>query len=380
MRTLLVLAALGFVPTVVAQLETKERPALLVLPLSGTPYERGFQHGSQLKPEIAALWERWKGDTEKRYGVDLPTFVSRFLSATKFEEAARRHTPELLDEVRGIADGSELAYEQMLVWQCIDEIWSMAGEILREKCTVIGVDRIGDTPAFVAQNLDLPRWYHGYLTVLHLKDLAREVESYIITLPGVVGAAGMSNRRVAIGPNTLLQLRPCRDGLPVAFIIRGVLMQPDHEAALAFLHRVPHASGQNYTVGGPQTAPGFECSAGRKVRYVPYAGAPFTFHTNHPLANDDFALNYRESVKKSGREPVVAQEACPRFLACQKILTAEAKPDPTLAKRVLMQAERDGPVCNPGTYACFLMMLGEVPELHIAPGRPDRTPFEVLKF
>jgi hypothetical protein len=35
---------------------------------------------------------------------------------------------------------------------------------------------------------------------------------------------------------------------------------------------------------------------------------------------------------------------------------------------------------NAGTYACTIMILKDDPELHIAPGRPDVEPFQVLRF
>jgi hypothetical protein len=188
----------------------------------------------------------------------------------------------------------------------------------------------------------------------------------------------MSSARVAITCNTLLQLRPCRDGLPVAFVVRGVLMQKDHAAALAFLHQVPHASGQNYVVAGPDTAPGFECSAGKVVRYQPHAGAPFTFHTNNPLANDDFSDAWRARVAKTGCDPFVGERPCPRLQQCQRACGAAARPDVAAVKALL--ASRDGTpsVNNAMTFASFVMVLGERPEMQIAAGRPDLAPWAVF--
>src|SRR5204862_7422542 len=112
-------------------------------------------------------------------------------------------------------------------------------------------DRIGDQPAFAAQNLDIPAEAHGFQVLLRVRDESRGLQTLVVTESGLVAAAGMNSARVAITCNTLLQLRPCRAGLPVAFVVRGVLMQKDQAAALAFLQGVPHASGQNYIVAGP---------------------------------------------------------------------------------------------------------------------------------
>lgn len=353
---------------------------LRVIEIGGTPWERGFSHGQQLQAEIGASFAQWRQDTQQDLGVPLDEFVARFLAATSYDQAVRRWTPELLDEVRGIAAGAGQPFELMFAWQLIDEVWANGRAVLREKCTSVGVDRIGDQPALVAQNLDLPVSSHGYPTVLRVRDEARGLQTLVVTLPGLIAAAGMSSARVAVAVNTLLQLRPCRDGLPVAFVVRGLLLQPDQPSALAFLRRIKHASGQNYTVGGPETAPGFECSAGKVVRWQPVADAPFTFHTNNPLVNDDFAPAYREQLQKGDFDPFVGARPCARLAVCRQTMTATSRPDAAMVQALLSSRQGQPSICNASTFACYLMLPGEEPEMRIAPGRPDRTPFEVLRF
>jgi hypothetical protein len=375
-RLLALLAGLSVAAAPVLRAQAPD--TVRVLELRGTPYERGVQHGTALRAEIAQMLERWDRELQREYHLALPAFVERFLAATSYDAATRRWLPEMLDEVRGIAAGAGQPYPTMFAWQLIDEVWAQAPSILREKCTSIGVDRRPGQPTITAQNLDLPRWYHDFQCVLRLRDESRGLQQLVVTIPGLVAAAGMSSARIGVAVNTLLQLRPCRDGLPVAFVVRGLLAQPDHGAALAFLRRVAHASGQNYTVGGPDTAPGFECSAGKVVQYLPYAGATFTWHTNHALVNDDFEPGYRERASEGGFDPFVGRRPCPRFEVCRKQLPADSKPDVATVKALL--ACRDGPVCNDGTCACVVMLLGETPELHLSKGGSDRAPFTVLRF
>jgi hypothetical protein len=47
--------------------------------------------------------------------------------------------------------------------------------------------------------------------------------------------------------------------------------------------------------------------------------------------------------------------------------------------KALFQNRASG-INNAGTYGCTIMVLGENPELHISPGRPDEAPFQVLAF
>ena len=194
-----------------------------------------------------------------------------------------------------------------------------------------------------------------------------------------MGAAGINDQRVAVGVNTLMQLRPCRNGLPVAFVVRGLLMQPDHRAALDFLHRIVHASGQNYTVGGPDTAPGFECSASKVVRYWPYPNSKFTYHTNHPRTNDDFSRRWLQMSQKAEKSPFEMVD-CPRLVTCGEHLHVAAQPDVAAIKRLLASRDKSPSVRNANTYCCIVMVLGKQPELQMTAGGGDTGTFETFGF
>ncbi|MCB9876892.1 MAG: hypothetical protein H6835_04735 [Planctomycetes bacterium] len=366
---------------VAVPLLAQDTPQLHVVELSGTPYERGVQHGAALKDEIAAMLAGWKADLKQASGLDAETVVTRFLGATKFDEAARRHTPELLDEVRGIAAGAGQTYETMLCYQLVDELWAQGSELV-DKCSTIGVDRRGDAPTLVAQNLDLPEWMQGHPTVLRIHDASRRgahgaLESLVVTVPGLVGANGVNNHRVAVGVNTILHLRPRPDGLPVAFVVRGLLARTSHADALAFAQQVPHASGQAYTIGGPDTAPCFEASAGGVVPWQPADCDGWRWHTNHPLRSRDWSPGWHHAAKEHGFD-VEQVPGCNRYDALTAAL-AGTRPDAAQVERALQECTA-APVCNAMTMTCTVMTLGEKPELRLTAGRPDQHPFHSFTF
>jgi hypothetical protein len=51
-----------------------------------------------------------------------------------------------------------------------------------------------------------------------------------------------------------------------------------------------------------------------------------------------------------------------------------------LAGLMALFQNRASGINNAETYGCTIMVLGENPELHISPGRPDEEPFQVLAF
>ncbi len=355
------------------------RGNLRILELQGTPYERGLTHGQTLKKEIQELVNLWKANIEKSFSVPAETYIRKLLTASDFQPAIERWTPGLLDEVRGIADGAGVDFQTMYAFQLIDETWVMSDDLDLSKCTTIGAQKRGDTPGFVAQNLDIPSFYHGFQTVLRIRGGDNEPESLVFTIPGVVAANGLNDRSIGVCVNAVTQLAYSAKGLPVDFVIRGILRQKTYEDAVRFLKEIQPAAPQNYVLGGPDAVSSFERSADRIAEFFPFKGAEFTYHTNHPVVNDDLNPRFVDRLKAKGMSLDAYRTLCPRF----KFLAGEFKDNSAaLDLDVLEQvfSNRETRINNPGTYGCTIMVLGARPELHIAAGRPDEVPFEVLRF
>jgi hypothetical protein len=321
-----------------------------------TPYERGFDHGKLLRNEIRELVRRWGDDIHARLGIPAPDFARLFVDQTHYVDAIRRWAPDLLEEVRGIADGAGVAFETMLVYQFGDEMWT-EGESVAKHCTAIGVDRHGRRPAYVAQNMDIEELYGGFVVVMEIDD------ALVLTYPGLIGLNGINRSAVGVCTNSLEHLAGSRDGLPQAFVVRGLLQRKSFRDAERFLRSVRHASGQNYLVGDGDHAVSFEASAGEVIA----AGAQLhgcSYHTNYPLANGD--LRAGPAPRFEGRD---------RYAAVAKSITAIPR------LKQIEEALRLPRVSNDATFAATIMVLRRgAPEILVAPGRPDRSSFEPIRF
>jgi isopenicillin-N N-acyltransferase-like protein len=354
-------------------------PRLRVIDLAGTPYEMGRTHGQALKAEIRELVGRWKKDLEKSYGVPADDFIAEFLKKTDFKPAIERWTPGLLEEVRGIADGAGLDPETVYAYQLIDEFWTVGPDVRPEKCTTLAAGRRMGNPPFVAQTLDIPAFYHGFQTVLRIKDEAHGVGSLVFTIPGVVAANGLNDRGVGVCVNAVTQLAYSPKGLPVDFVIRGLLRQATFEDAVRFLETIQPAAPQTYVLGGPSGVAVFERSAAKMSRFTPFAGAEFSYHTNHPMVNDDYNPRFPDMLKRRGLTLEEYQGRCQRFRFLGGLLKDNtAALDLGSVKGIFR--DRASGINNAGTYGCTIMVLGDRPELHISPGRPDEAPFQTLGF
>src|SRR5262249_18402406 len=150
-------------------------------------------------------------------------FIKKFVKQTDYLPTLKKWTPELLDEIQGIAEGAAVDFETMLVFQLIDEYWVNGPGVAGEHCTALGVSRRGDRPTIIAQNMDLEGFRDGFQAILRIKDAKAKRETLLLTHAGLIGLNGLNNRGIGICCNTLTQLANCRDGLPVACVVRGVL-------------------------------------------------------------------------------------------------------------------------------------------------------------
>lgn len=355
-----------------------------VVELEGTPRERGLKHGRELREEIRGAVATWKEILRDTYQADPDLFIKQFLARTNYVPAVRKWTPGLLEEVQGISEGAGIDFPTMFAYQLVDEYWVNGGETLSERCSGIGIAATADHPAIVAQNTDLEGFRDGLQTLLHVRE-SSGLEAYVLTVPGLVAGNGMNSRGVGIATNTLSQLAHDREGLPVAFVVRGVLQRGTFDEVESFLNAVPHASGQNYIVGGNGRVALFEAAAGKVVEIT--CGAGFAYHTNHPLANDRTSKEGAEEM----RQPNPGDSTRTRYASLKRRLSAEpgTKALEVVAETLRSRDSETYPVCRrlkgrgtaAYTFASTIMVLtGPQPTLMAAPGPPDEYEYARFRF
>lgn len=357
---------------------------------------RGLQHGEHLRTAAQEHMKRWKAALAEDMKLDPELYIETFLAETNFLPAARRWTPDLLAELEGIAQGANMPFRDVLTRMLSDEEpWYRREKkvtALRERgCSSIGQEAADGRPALVAQNMDVPKWWHGSQFVLHAVDPATGIECMVITVAGKISLAGINSRGLAIACNTLAQLDYARDGLAEDLVVRGFLTQPDLDAGLRFMRGIKHASGQNYTLGGPDgRVINLECSA-RSVQEFRLPGSPgYVFHTNHPLASRDTACfdALTQGLPPAQTEPLFFNTSRARFAALESFLSKAPLP---LTAKTCQEALslHDGPVCRHGeiegrtdhfTLASLVMECGDSPRLHIAGGPPCETVWQTFTF
>ncbi len=373
---------------------------LEVLVLEGTARERGRAHGEALRDLIHEHHLRWVDALQKQNGMDEQSYLDALLAETDFMPAIERWTPDLLEEVRGIAEGANVDFRYAFARQLSDEepwfrremdLTKKINEAENPACSSIGLSARDERSAVIGQNMDTPTWYDGLQVLLHLKGPDMPVEVFNFSLAGKINLCGMNSNGLAICCNTLAQLDYARNGLPEDYVVRGFLAQENLAAGLDFMNGIKHASGQNYTIAEPGSrAINIEASANSIAEYLPFAGADRVYHTNHPLKNKDQGL-FRKALVESGNEdgllPSYNGSTMERFAEFQHRLADPAKTLGVSDMKAAFSSHSGGVCRHPDehgagniTLGCLIMDLGATPSLQIAPGPPCTTPFVKYLF
>jgi len=266
---------------------------LKTVTFSGSGYQLGLQHGKTLKKEINDIIVAWKKNTSRQLGKDADVVIKDFFEYAKFHDAIKKWTPELYEEIKGIADGANQEFNSVLVLNLIDEFWVYINNLSNHHCSGLGVPARNGNPSYISQNMDLDNYTDGFQVLMRLKRTENRPEQLILTHPGLIALNGLNEEGIGVCVNTIMQLKASSSGLPVAFIIRRITNSTKKEDLLSFIQTVNHASGQNYIIGIKEEIFDFEASANKVVRFNPNNDNGTVYHTNHPIVNDDMKPQFK---------------------------------------------------------------------------------------
>lgn len=362
---------------------------LKTVSFSGSGYELGLQHGKELKKEIGEIISAWKKNTSSSLGKDADLVLADFFEYAKFEDAIKKWTPDLYDEVEGIAEGSGQKLNDILVLNLLDEFWVYINNIDNHHCSAAGVPAKNGQPGYISQNMDLENYTDGFQVLMRLENTENSPEQLILTHPGLIALNGLNEQGIGVSVNTLMQLKASSSGLPVAFVIRNIINSTEKEEVLRFIKTVNHASGQNYMIGIKGEVYDFEASANKVVPYNPNNENGTVYHTNHPITNDDlkpwfaeYDPNLKDELKPTNSNSYL------RFKAVENRMKANSVISDVLIKEALRSKDnKKNPVCRTNnedgkgfTFASVIMTFTKQPTIQILAGPPDESDYTTFEF
>ncbi|UCE91814.1 MAG: hypothetical protein JSV90_01275 [Methanobacteriota archaeon] len=261
--------------------------SLFTMDLSGNAYDRGFGYGEICKSLITRMIE------EQFYQefAGRQTKDQLLRHASKYEPFIREYSPEIADELRGIAEGSERAYEEIVMINALEE----RSDFDRPGCTAFAATgnatEKGETYAGQTWDGLEKEWWDGELSLLF--KIRRENGPDILdyTNPGMLACAGLNSSGISINWNTVPQ-KEMTAGVPSYLIVAEVLKQKTLGKALDAVRRADRAGYFNFVITNETEL--YNVEATPNDLDISYSGE-YIGHANH-FVSDKFRTTQNTGV------------------------------------------------------------------------------------
>ncbi len=307
----------------------------------GSHYEVGVAIGKTMNEAIKRVITSSRAIFEK-------DFSTRIQQSKPFQQQARKYFPQYMDELRGIAEGADVSFDELFLSNN-REVANFDPFIVDQyHCTIIGIPH--QNGYFLGHNED---WDASSLSLLYILDATING----IKIFGLNYANNIIGDSVAVNGFGLVQAinelwqQDDRLGVPKNFVARAVLDCKTLEDVENLMNTVPRAAGYNHVLIQGNRLWNIESSAKEYV-IEKVEGGKYV-HTNHYLTE-------LKRLEKGNKESEARYKKVSNLL--QNIHTVDD------IKRVL--SDRENPqICRPGTIGSVIFdMPNKV--VHIAYGQP----------
>lgn len=243
---------------------------------SGSAFEIGYAHGAAAR----SLVLNYLGWIEKLTGKSLDVLCR---NAMQLEPRMQAVGKAFLDEVRGLAVGAGISYEEAVLCQCRAE----AAQSPDGACTAFALrgEATAGGAVFGGQNQDLEPEYADVGIILRVRPSDGRPRSLMFTFAGQIGYAGINEHGSAHFVNALYGYT-WRPALPLYPIRRAVLESRTVAESVNLLTRLAPCSAANFVLCDGQRGIG-------DVEVTPEGTAVFVdehpdaiLHTNHYLTHE----------------------------------------------------------------------------------------------
>jgi isopenicillin-N N-acyltransferase like protein len=345
---------------------------LPLVSVAGAPYARGFQHGRQCGELIArypdVLAEIIEDEGRLR---GLESGGARFsrerliADARTFLPTLTAFAPHLIDEVRGIADGAERPFDEVLLVNVRAEVLGLIAAT-GDGCTAFAFGPNGGA-VLAGQNLDQDPRMGDLLVVLRVEP-ADGPAILMCSFAGLVGYPGLNSAGVCVFQNALSTSTWRHDGMPHYFMKRMLLEQDSVVGCLEVLRRARVCSSGNYVLGDRRGLLDVELTPDGLA--VLEATNGLVVHGNHfldaHLAADDVLLpRLPDSPNRVARLRALATHGQPRPDSLQAALSDHAGYPTAICRHEARMVTIASVIAEP-----------ERGVLHVAAGNPCTWAFE----
>jgi len=285
--------------------------------VKGSPYDRGCQYGQQAASRIQRSMAIYQAMFADLAGW---TWNQATDHALTYEAAIEAYRPHFLDEMRGIADGAGVKYEDILALNVRTEIRNAAiARSAPKECTAFVVlpQLTESSHTWIGQNWD---WIpHVAETVIVLEVESDNRPNFVTVVEaGLLAKMGMNAAGIGLVTNALnCDLEKGKPGVPYHAILRAILESENFSEAMGAITTHSRASSANYLVAhrdgecfNTETAPGDFSRA-----YFSFPENNIYAHTNHYLSQK---IDFKDLGPWRGPDSLVRHQRMVKFLKTQQ--------------------------------------------------------------
>ena len=241
---------------------------------SAAPFERGRQHGAQVKEEIEKVCKGYlKSFERKGY-----TWEEAGQMAMEYVPYLEEHMPELMDEAKGIAQGAEVDLSTVMILNTRYELLKFKKGINNfehNECTCFALQREATTDHCVigGQNWDNSPFIGENLYVLHI-DEENGTKIMGLSEPAQLIRNGMNSHGLSLNCSTLLSTKDVRGvSVPTNFMRRRILQAKSAGEVEKLMEEFKPCVSLNYVVASAEDqAMVFETTPVENFRIYPARG------------------------------------------------------------------------------------------------------------
>lgn len=229
----------------------------MVVYLKGRPYQRGFEHGHLLKKEIKrSITDLLYKGMVTHFKKNMIQHSAALKTLKEHSQLLERYIPlEYITEMKGIADGAEVNYEDILLLHTfLDSLnisvedWKQFYPHLFFSCSnfIVWGKASADSLLYHGRNLDTPEYGNGHLPKVIFFCQPDEGLPYVsVGWAGICGVfTGMNSAGISLGEDTVFQKDISVRGMPSIFIFRRLLQYSYNLGeAMSALRDLPRTSG-----------------------------------------------------------------------------------------------------------------------------------------
>jgi isopenicillin-N N-acyltransferase-like protein len=344
--------------------------------IEGDAYERGRQYGARVAPAIRQNVRAYLRLVEFHAGL---APEAAWAAAETFGPILEAHAPDLLLEMRGIADGADCELLDVVLINARSELMGTMGE-----CTALaaGPAATGRRQVLLGQNWDWFTAVEAEPVLLHIRG-TRAGEPDILTLceAGQVGKIGLNSAGLGVCLN-FMSHADRGQGVPVHVILRQMLGCAHLGDAIREVYRVPRGGAANVLLAHAQGEILDLELTPRSVDFL-YAKGDRLVHANHfesaHLRGGDTGLaTSRSTLARAARaRRLLADAAGGVSLDTYHAILSDHAHGPYAICR---HADENEPILQQSATRASAVMDLSTRTMYLTSGQPCRQDYEAITF